>query len=315
MNSLDALINKGIIFNGDAHERGRTFIVTGLQRSGTSLVSAVLQHAGIFMGSDITDAVYEDQAIVRILGAGDIDALRRLIAERNATHAVWGFKHPQLSGVLRPEELQLFDRPRVIVTFRDPLAIAVRTQLSEYAEPMQALADTVANQAALIALVSALRCPSLLLSYEKALSFPAEFIAALLQFCGIPGNDALRARLQALVEPNRPSYLMRARRRYDGLIEGVRDGQLYGWCCLTRSTDPITLDIMVDDRLALTVTADSFRQDLLEAGIGEGRHGYFIPVEALQARPDSLIRVVVARHRVELANSGTRLCDFGSAAA
>jgi hypothetical protein len=63
------------------------------------------------------------------------------------------------------------------------------------------------------------------------------------------------------------------------------------------------------------VAADIFRQDLLDAGFGEGRHGYAVPVIALQARPDSVIRVRVAAHGIELNNSGTRLCDFGSAAA
>jgi hypothetical protein len=67
--------------------------------------------------------------------------------------------------------------------------------------------------------------------------------------------------------------------------------------------------------VALTVVADIFRQDLLDAGFGEGRHGYLVPLIALQARPDSVIRVRVAGHRNELDNSGTRLSDFGSAAA
>jgi len=49
---------------------------------------------------------------------------------------------------------------------------------------------------------------------------------------------------------------------------------------------------------------------LIDAGIGNGRHGYFVPLEELRAGPDSLIRVQVARYGVELVNSGTRLCEL-----
>jgi hypothetical protein len=60
----DDLINRGVIINplaGRSQRSGRTFIVTGLHRSGTSLVASILQHAGIFMGRQINDAVFEDE--------------------------------------------------------------------------------------------------------------------------------------------------------------------------------------------------------------------------------------------------------------
>ena len=57
------------------------------------------------------------------------------------------------------------------------------------------------------------------------------------------------------------------------------------------------LDVLVDDRVALSVIADVFRQDLLDAGVGERQPRLLsFRLEALQARPDSVIRVKVARH-------------------
>lgn len=314
MAAPDDLINKGFIVNRQNAETGRTFIVTGLHRSGTSLVAALLRQAGLFIGGDANDVVYEDQEIAKPLTTRDRTALRQLIATRNADHPRWGFKYPRLCHALKAADLDWFDRPRVIVTFRDPVSMAVRTSLSEYREPMRAMADIIADQAAMMAFIGELGCPSLLLSYEKMLMFPQDFIDVMLAFCDIPRRGELRARLLAVIEPNRPRYLVSARRRFDGLIEGVRSGQLYGWCALTKSPEAVTLEVLVDDRVSLTLVADTFRQDLLDAGIGEGRHGYFVPLEALQARSDSVIRVRVARHGVELDNSGTRLCDFGSAA-
>src|SRR4029077_11375569 len=143
---------------------------------------------------------------------------------------------------------------------------------------------------------------------------PREFVGAIMQFADMPHHPELCDRLLGLIELNRPNYLASARRRFEGLIEGVRGGQLYGWWQLTRSVDPVTLNVLVDDRVAVTVVADAFRGDLLDAGIGEGSHGWFVAVDALQAQPESVIRVRVVRHGVELAHSGTRLCDFGTSA-
>jgi hypothetical protein len=313
MSAAGDLINKGFIVNRQSGERGRTFIVTGLHRSGTSLVASILRQAGLFMGSEINDAVFEDEAISRILVVQDLAALRHAIAERNANHAAWGFKFPMLWRALDAGQLTMFDHPRLIVTFRDPVAMAVRTSLSEYRDPMRVLRDVASDQVAMLMFVEQLTCPNLLLSYEKALTFPHDFIDAIMRFCGMP-ESPLHDRLVGLIELNRPRYLASARRRFDGLIEGVRGGQLYGWCQLTRSVEPVTLEVLVDDRVALTLVADTFRQDLLDAGIGKGSHGYFVELDALQARPDQVIRVRVARHGIELDNSGTRLCDFGASA-
>jgi hypothetical protein len=38
-------------------------------------------------------------------------------------------------------QLTMFDRPRLIVAFRDPVAMAVRTSISEFQDPMRVLHD------------------------------------------------------------------------------------------------------------------------------------------------------------------------------
>ena len=309
-----AVENKGFVLNRLCAERGRTFIVTGLHRSGTSLVASILQQAGLFIGSNVNDIVFEDEVIANALAACDTATLRRIIAERDAQHSRWGFKYPMLCAVLDPDQLSLFDKPRLIVTFRDPIAMAVRTALSEYRDPMQSLREVAADQTAMLAFVDRLACPNLLLSYEKALTFPQDFIATITRFCDLPQTAELRGRLIALIEPNRQRYVAHARRRYEGVIEGVRGEHLYGWCRLSQSTEPVMLEVLVDDRVVTRLTAETFRQDLLDAGIGQGSHGFFIRLDALQAQPVSLIRVRVAHHGIELDNSGKRLCDFGSAA-
>lgn len=309
--SDDDLINKGIIINrpaGPGGQGGRTFIVTGLHRSGTSLVASILQQAGIFMGRQINDTVFEDEEMGVTLRSGDADALRRLIDDRNANHGTWGFKLPKV--YLPVDRLALFDNARLIVTFRDIASIAVRNSLSEYKAAMTGLRDAVSQLEALVTYIDSASVPSLLLSYEKALIFPEGFIDALLRFSGVPGDAALRARLIGVVEPNRPDYLSRARRLYRGRIDGIAHGCVFGWCQRIGSNDPVRLDLFINDRPVASFLADVFRQNLLNAGVGAGAHGFAVALTDLQARPDAILHVRVAGRVVELDNGGQRLDSY-----
>jgi len=306
----DDLINKGVIINRPVRpptRGGRTFIVTGLHRSGTSLVASVLHHAGIFMGRQINDTVFEDEEMGATLLSGDAGALRWLIDERNARHGTWGFKLPEVYTHLRVEQLALFDNAHLIVPFRDIASIAVRNALSEYNEAMTALRDAVGQLAALVAYIDRAGGPSLLLSYEKALIFPADFVETLLSFCGLPSDAALRARLVGLVEPNRKDYVGAVRRIYRGRIDGVGHGCVFGWCQRIGSSDPVRLDLLIDDRLVTSFLADVFLKNLLDAQVGAGAHGFVAALTDFQVKPDAIIRVRVAGRLIELDNSGQRL--------
>ncbi|HTW68947.1 MAG TPA: hypothetical protein VME47_03590, partial [Acetobacteraceae bacterium] len=235
--TIPDLVNKGFVINnadaGEPAREGRTFIVTGLHRSGTTLIASMLGQVGIFMGAEINDIVHEDEALAKLIVAGDRDELRQLIAGRNAGYGTWGFKLPMLCRWLSVAELALFNNPHVIVPFRDLLAISVRASLSEYQPPMKALRNAADEMAAMVEFVTQLPCPALLLSYEKALVFPNEMVEAVTRFCGLPPNESLHRRLIGAIQPNRETYLLGARRRFEGRIEGIAAGRLYGWCRLT----------------------------------------------------------------------------------
>jgi len=306
----DGLINKGIIATRAsepaAGHAGKTFIVTGLHRSGTSMVASILQYVGIFMGTEINDMTFEDETFWKILDPLDRNGLQRLIHERNTTYGTWGFKYPMLCAALGPADMALFNNPHIIVPFRDSVSVSVRTQLSEYQAPMRALRQAVNEQAELTAFVEQLRCPSLLLSYEKSLIFPGDFVDAMMAFCGLPQSPVLRERLIRLIEPNRPAYIAGIRRTYEGLIEGVVNGTLYGWCRLTGTSDPVALELFADDRPVLCFVADLFRQDLLDARIGGGNHGFSLDLNKLGLRSDAVLRIKVATHGIELEQRANR---------
>ncbi len=309
----DSLVNKGIIVNRPAGffpPGPRTFIVTGLHRSGTSLVAAILQQAGVFMGRQISDAVFEDEEMLAALRSGDLGTLQRLIADRNAGHATWGFKVPVAYTHLRPEHLALFNNPHLIVPFRDIASISVRKTLSEYKDSMQALRETVEQLDAMVTFLGNVNVPSLLLSYEKAVTLREDFVDALIGFCGLPDSAGLRARSVELIEPNRRHYIDHARQTFRGLVEGIFDDCILGWCQLIGDNSPVLLDVHIDGRVVASLPADMFRQDLMDAGIGEGRHGFRVDLRPFSLPPDAVIRVRVARWSIELDNSGHRVAQY-----
>lgn len=309
----DDLVNKGVIVRrppGPATLGARTFIVTGLHRSGTSLVAAILQQAGIFMGRQISDAVFEDEEMQATLRAGDLGALRRLIADRNANYGTWGFKLPMIYTALRPQNLALFDNPHLIVPFRDIASISVRKSLSEFKDTMQVLREVADQLTAMVTFLDDAGAASLLVSYEKVLIFPEDFVDALMRFCGLPDNAALRARLVGLIEPNRRHYIARTTQEFRGFVDGLVDGCICGWCHLAGDPDPVMLDVEVGGRVVAQVPADLFRQNLMDAGIGEGRHGFRVDLRPFSPLPDAIIRITVAGWPIELDNSGRRLAQY-----
>jgi hypothetical protein len=305
-----SLLNSGVIVVRHPNTDPRTLIITGSQRSGTSMVAALLQRAGIFIGNETNDIVYEDEELDRVLRSGDAIALRRIICERDVAYRVWGFKLPMLCRDLPREHLAWFTNPHLIVTFRDPVAVAVRTAVSEYQDPIQSLRQAVADQNAVFAYVDTVDCPAILLSYEKALMMPDRFVDAVARFCGLRLDPGIRSDLLSIVEPGRERYREGARRRFEGTVERIQGDALYGWCWLTQSEQPVALEVFADDRLVARVIADVARGDLRLAGIGDGRHGFMIPLQAITVGHDAVIRICVAGHGVEVPNSGKRLHEY-----
>ena len=286
---------------------GRTLIVTGIARSGTSMVASVLRQAGVFMGEFLREVVVEDAQMLELLRTRRMDALRRLIGERDAAHPVWGFKLPNLHAYLRHDELALFRNPHLILIFRDPVAVAVRSAMSEHYDMLEALAGATTAQDGLLHVVRRTDCPVLLLSYEKALITPHTVIESLLAFCGIAVPQQDRARLVAEVQPNRPEYLAIASSSFEGCIDGMIDGRLYGWCRQVDRLDAVQLDVLANGILLQSVLADRFRADLADGGMGNGCHGFVADLTPYRLSPDVIVRVRIRDRILELLNSGETL--------
>lgn len=208
---IEQLMNSGIVaINATTPPSQATIIVVGLARSGTSMVGAVLTGLGVFMGRHADRAVYEDTAIADALEK-NAKELPKIIGEYNSAHNIWGFKRPMVFRTIK-RHIHLFRKPRVIVTFRDPLAIALRNNISMGSELKHALVAASSSLVELASFVNNLEVPTLLVSYEKALSAPMIVTTSIAEFVGV--NAAPRIAEASRAIGNAPElYLLSATRR------------------------------------------------------------------------------------------------------
>lgn len=97
-------------------------------------------------------------------------------------------------------------------------------------------------------------------------------------------------------------------RRFVGCIDQFDAHTIAGWAADTAAPNaPVSVDVFIDDRLQGTLPADGFRQDLEDAGYGDGKKGFSLPlVFPTPFAPGTLAKLVVAGSKQVLA---TRLWE------
>lgn len=207
-------VNTGFrVLNFSAEEAKRTeftIVVSGLGRSGTSMISKLLTAGGVNMGVAKVDVIHEDVGISNLIETDQIERFQAEVQRRNGLWSVWGFKRPL---IVRKHELlsTTLRNPRYIIIFRDPLAVALRNTLSVGFTVAQGL-EIYAQQMEIVRrfVVESDR-PKLLLSYEKVLDNPQASISAIREFSRIPPEKE-RAMID-VVRPNDAEYLVAAARK------------------------------------------------------------------------------------------------------
>lgn len=107
-----------------------------------------------------------------------------------------------------------------------------------------------------------------------------------------------------------PVHVSPTARRFVGYIDVLDQHTIIGWAAdMETPTAPLTVDLYVDGRLQATLTADLFRQDLKDAGYGDGRKGFSLPLAPSQSSSPGRIAKLVVRGSNQLL--ATRLYDAG----
>ena len=238
-----------------------TILIVGQARAGTTMVGLVLREMGIPMGERI-GPVHEDNelgAFVPQLQTEVVPAdFLSAVAFRNKAYPIWAWKRPDLYsclGVLTPK----LRNPLLICILRDAVALASRNCISLpgsseiQSKAIGSLDQAIFEQKAIFDAICSAQLPTLLLSYEKAISRPVVFLEALARFVGQELKKDNIGSLKSLVKPNHRGYSLRARSveyeesfDFRGVIEGVRDGLLIGRVASANSKEPIEVEAWVD---------------------------------------------------------------------
>ncbi len=302
-----ALANAGIIlFNPPVTlPPTRTFIISGVARGGTSLLAKLFIMADVPLGDTADPVVFEDREIATALERrGERTTLHNIIEQRNAEHQIWGFKRPNLFDHLAAEELSCFRQPSLVLIFRDPVAVAQRNVISNRSIAANSLDAAADGLAKLASFARRAACPTLLVSYEKALAFPGRLIDALAAFSGWILTDSRRARMINAVTVDNPIYWQVTRIEVKGFIDKIAGGLLCGWCYVVGSDEPVRLQLSLDGRVAAEFNADNYRDDLAKAGIGNGRHAFSVDLAGLEVSEKSVVTVQIKDRDFRLVNSG-----------
>ena len=207
----NAQTNYGIIaLNPAPLAPQRTIAATGLGRSGRTMVARVMIDLGLEMGNKLKPQSAEDEEFQTALKKSDMDQFSALCRSRDNDHDVWAFKCPALRGKLFASAVAEMRAPRVIVTFRDILAVSVRNTLSVDADLFEALSQAAAGYVGFVKNLRELDVPVLLMCYEKALQFPEQLVSQMADFVGVEVSQEEITRIaQSNIQNADPRYARR----------------------------------------------------------------------------------------------------------
>lgn len=185
-----------------------TIAVTGMGRSGTTMVARILLALGLPIARGVTSKFLEEKQIIHMLKNREMEAFAALCAERNANHPRWAFKCPTLRVRLKESD-PILRNPRYIVTYRDVVAVSSRVMMQEDIDTAAALEAQARKQYNLMRSLLELSNPVLLLSYEKSMRYPEHTVSLISEFCGEACTKDQISRIAANeIRFNDPRYLV-----------------------------------------------------------------------------------------------------------
>lgn len=200
---------------GPAHLDGeRTYIIVGNGRGGTSMVAGVAAALGLPITSDKHSVNFEDAEIVNAAqgrdpegrklntsASKDIKNVLDVIRKRNESLPVWGWKDPSADMYL--EKIARGVRnPHIICVWRDLTAVASSHLALEQIHPFDAFEMSFSRYERYWRLLKKFKYPTLMVSYERGRSRPAEMAREIAAFIGLPYHEDVERKVLEFVSPN-----------------------------------------------------------------------------------------------------------------
>lgn len=299
--------NSGLcIIHGKAdHLTQKTIIVIGDERGGTSMIAGTLVRLGIYMGDTLSSAVQEDHKINHCLRLKDKKGLIAIIKERNQLHAVWGLKKPTLT-LLKSNWKNLFREPVYIVIFRDVFAIANRRSVSRGLDLFSGMYASLNHYQTIINFVQQTKRPTLLISYEKVLLNPEQFVRNLADFLGINDQEQLDNAI-AFIEPSPQAYhsMTMEHKGWRGMLENVSTTQVSGWGYREGDKTAANVVLTLADGTEIVTPANLSRPDVQEyhKHVSEFSGFQFQLAESQYLKNGEMVSVRIEGEKYDIGNS------------
>ena len=287
---------------------GSTVVITGLGRSGTSMLAQTLQTAGVPIGNELAIGTYEDQVLTQFLRCNQRGELLRLIKERNSRHDQWGLKLPS-HLVLQAKFLKLLRDPVLVVIFRDSLAIAGRRSISRGDALLHELMRIQKESHRLIKQISSSRLPALLVSYEKALLSPGSLIDGLDNFLGLNLDQKQRSQCLAVIKASPELYRREVRNLAEqrGRIERVTLSEIAGWAFSKADQSNPRLELRINGIFIQYIIPSLPRDDVQRENSLIHHFVGFLASPSQKLQPGDKVSVHFADSGIELLNSPLRV--------
>lgn len=200
----------------------KTVVVVGSGRGGTSAVAGAVHLLGVRMVEGDYELNSEDYEIVRAyqrnMGLGHqraAEEVSKVIADRNRRYDVWGWKDPSADLYLESVVTGLRN-PHFIMVFRNPFDVA-QSHVATGTPGIEVGLDSALNRYMRYwGLLQKLRCPTLMVSYERTLSDPRGFVSEACAFLGIAPKRAQRLAAEGFIDPEGGYRAPRVRGRTRG---------------------------------------------------------------------------------------------------
>lgn len=98
--------------------------------------------------------------------------------------------------------------------------------------------------------------------------------------------------------------------KYLGFIDGLLGDRICGWFLREGDESPLSLELLVDDEIVASFTADGERGDLAPLGLSNVWHGFTSPRVLRNVPPDAIIRIKVVGTDVDVPRSGLPYLDY-----
>lgn len=183
---LGADRKSAVITHGEPmHSEPRTYIIFGSMRGGTSMVAGVMRGLGVHIGPDVDENNQESKAF----NGPSVEDMKKSLQAQNVENRIWGWKNPSAADYLDqiwPE----IRNPHLICVMRDPVANAQGLNRWHPMGRIQSAQESVLRLQKNLNMISLRRCPSLMISYEKAINAPNLFVDEFGAWLGVDANAA-----------------------------------------------------------------------------------------------------------------------------